>query len=218
MLASAPEGRPRTRPPTTLGAILHGHAQVPDLTFDCNIRARRRRRRRLSGGATQTGRSGSRTGLVCPSPARMAARQPSDPDRPLPRAPKATVTLGWVRTSPTVQIDAAEHRTGSTDHVRRWDHPGTLAAGPRGRPRTPRLQRTSCHPPRARPSPGLTFDCNIRARRRRRRRLSGGATQTGRSGSRTGLVCPSPARMAARQPSDPTDLSPRAAKATVTLE
>ena len=86
MLASAPEGRPRTRPPTTLGAILHGHAQVPDLTFDCNIRARRRRRRRLSGGATQTGRSGSRTGPVCPSPARMAARQSSDPDRPLPRA------------------------------------------------------------------------------------------------------------------------------------
>ena len=131
-----PEGRPRTRPPTTLGAILRGHAQVPDLTFDCNIRARRRRRRRLSGGATQTGRSGSRTGLVCPSPARMAARQPSDPDRPLPRAPKATVTLGWVRTSPTVQIDAAEHRTGSADHMRRWDHPGMLAAGPWGRPRT----------------------------------------------------------------------------------
>ena len=50
------------------------------------MRARRRRRRRLSGGATQTGRSGSKTGLVCPSPARMAARQSSDPDRPLPRA------------------------------------------------------------------------------------------------------------------------------------
>ena len=93
MLASAPEGRPRTRPPTTLGAILHGHAQVPDLTFDCNIRARRRRRRRLSGGATQTGRSGSRTGLVCPSPARMAARQSSDPTDLSPRAAKATVTL-----------------------------------------------------------------------------------------------------------------------------
>ena len=41
MLASAPEGRPRTRPPTTLGAIhTDRHAQVPDLTFDCNIRAR----------------------------------------------------------------------------------------------------------------------------------------------------------------------------------
>ena len=92
MLAS-PEGRPRTRPPTTLGAILHGHAQVPDLTFDCNIRARRRRRRRLSGGATQTGRSSSRTGLVFPSPARMAARQSSDPTDLSPRAAKATVTL-----------------------------------------------------------------------------------------------------------------------------
>ena len=136
MLASAPKGRPRTRPPTTLGAIPHGHAQVPDLTFDCNIRARRRRRRRLSGGATQTGRSGSRTGLVCPSPARMAARQSSDPDRPLPRAPKATVTLGWVRTSPTVHIDTSEHCRGSADHMRRWNHPGTPADGPRGRPRT----------------------------------------------------------------------------------
>ena len=69
------------------------HAQVPDLTFDYNIRARRRRRRRLSGGATQTGRSGSRTGLVCPSPARMAARQSSDPTDLSPRAAKATVTL-----------------------------------------------------------------------------------------------------------------------------
>ena len=39
-------------------------------------------------------------------------------------------------TSPTVQIDAAEHLTGSADHVRRWNHPGTLAAGPWGRPRT----------------------------------------------------------------------------------
>ena len=44
------------RPPSVPSS--HGHAQVPDLTFDCNIRARRRRRRRLSGGATQTGRSG----------------------------------------------------------------------------------------------------------------------------------------------------------------
>ena len=61
-----------------------GTPQVPDVTVDCNVRARRRRRRRLSGGATQTGRSGSRTGLVCPSPARMAARQPSDPDGTLP--------------------------------------------------------------------------------------------------------------------------------------
>ena len=32
-------------------------------------------------------------------------------------------------------------------------------------------------------------------------------SQTGRSGSRTALVCPSPARVATRQPSDPTDLS-----------
>ena len=75
--------RGRVRRPPVL-AILHGHAQVPDLTVDCNVRARRRRRRRLSGGATQTGRSGSRTGLICPSPARMAARQPSDPDGTLP--------------------------------------------------------------------------------------------------------------------------------------
>jgi hypothetical protein len=75
--------RVRVRRPPVL-AILHGHAQVPDLTVDCNVRARRRRRRRLSGGATQTGRSGSRTGLICPSPARMAARQPSDPDGTLP--------------------------------------------------------------------------------------------------------------------------------------
>ena len=75
--------RVRVRRPPVL-AILHGHAQVPDLTVDCNVRARRRRRRRLSGGATQTGRSGSRTGLICPSPARMATRQPSDPDGTLP--------------------------------------------------------------------------------------------------------------------------------------
>ena len=75
--------RGRVRRPPVL-AILHGHAQVPDVTVDCNVRARRRRRRRLSGGATQTGRSGSRTGLICPSPARMAARQPSDPDGTLP--------------------------------------------------------------------------------------------------------------------------------------
>ena len=66
--------RVRARRPPVL-AVLHGHAQVPDVTVDCNVRARRR----LSGGATQTGRSGSRTGLVCPSPARMAARQSSDP-------------------------------------------------------------------------------------------------------------------------------------------
>ena len=65
------------RPPSVPSS--HGHAQVPDLTFDCNIRARRRRRRRLSGGGSQTDWSSSRTGLVCPSPARMAARQPSDP-------------------------------------------------------------------------------------------------------------------------------------------
>ena len=44
-------------------------------------------------------------------------------------------TLGWVRTSPTVKIDASEHRTGSADHMRRWNHRGTLAAGPWGRPR-----------------------------------------------------------------------------------
>ena len=55
-------------------AILRGHAQVPDLTVDCIIRPRRRRRRRLSGVTTQTSWFGSRTGLVCPSPVRMAAR------------------------------------------------------------------------------------------------------------------------------------------------
>ena len=129
-----------------------------------------------------------------------------------PRAPKATVTLGWVRTSPTVQIDAAEHRTGSADHVRRWNHPGTLAAGPRGRPMTrpPTTLGAILHGHAQ--VPDLTFDCNIRARRRRRRRLSGGATQTGRSGSRTGLICPSPARMAARQPSDPDGTLPTGAQ------
>ena len=78
----------------SLPSPARAHAQVPDLTVDCNVRARRRRRRRLSGGATQTGRSGSRTGLVCPSPARMAARQSSDPTDLSPRAAKATVTLG----------------------------------------------------------------------------------------------------------------------------
>ena len=86
------------RPPSVPSS--HGHAQVPDLTFDCNIRARRRRRRRLSGGATQTGRSGSRTGLVCPSPARMAARQSSDPtdlSRGRPRRRLHLGKLGRVR-------------------------------------------------------------------------------------------------------------------------
>ena len=54
-----------------------------------------------------------------------------------PRAPKATVyTFGWVRTGPTVHIDAAEHRTGSANYVRRWDHPGMLADGPGRRPST----------------------------------------------------------------------------------
>ena len=73
------------RPPSV--PSFHGHAQVPDLPVDCNIRSRRRRRRRLSGGATQTGRPGSRTALICPSPARMVARQPSDPtDLSLPGA------------------------------------------------------------------------------------------------------------------------------------
>ena len=74
------------RPPSVPSSARH--AQVPDLTFDYNIRARRRRRRRLSGGATQTGRSGSRTGLVCPSPARMAARQPSNPTDLSPTSPR----------------------------------------------------------------------------------------------------------------------------------
>ena len=88
--------RVRVRRPPVL-AILHGHAQVPDLTVDCNVRARRRRRRRLSGGATQTGWSGSRTGLICPSPARMAARQPSDPDGTLPTGAQRDryTWVGW---------------------------------------------------------------------------------------------------------------------------
>ena len=147
MLASAPEGRPRTRPPTTLGAIPHGHAQVPDLTFDCNIRARRRRRRRLSGGATQTGQYGSRTGLVCPSPARMAARQSSDPTDLSPRAPTATVTLGWARMSPTVQIDESEHWRGHGRQAQRQRRPraqraharrgAVVGAGGEGRLRAP---------------------------------------------------------------------------------
>ena len=92
MLASAPEGRPRTRPQTTLPCHPStAHAQVPDLTFDCIIRARRR----LSGGGSQTGPSGSRTGLVCPYPARMAARHPFDPTDLSPRGrPRQTLHLG----------------------------------------------------------------------------------------------------------------------------
>ena len=76
-----PRGAARGRLDCTVDllAILRGHAQVPDLTVDCIIRPRRRRRRRLSGGGSQTGQSGSRTAQVCPSPARVAARQPSDP-------------------------------------------------------------------------------------------------------------------------------------------
>ena len=191
--------------------------QVPDLTFDYNIRARRRRRRRLSGWATQTGRWGGRTALVCPSPARMAARQPSDSADLSLQAPKATVTLGQARTSPTVQIDAAEHRRGSADHIRRWNHPGTPADGPRGRPRTRQPPPFLAILRGNAPSPDLTVRCYVRPQRRRRRRLSGWATQTGRWGGRTALVCPSPARMAARQPSDSADLSLQAPKATVTL-
>ena len=68
-------------------------------------------------------------------PAWPPANPPTRPTSPL-QTPTATVTLGWVRTSQRVQIDAAEHRTGSADHVRRWNHPGMLAAGPWGRPRT----------------------------------------------------------------------------------
>ena len=111
MLASAPEGRPRTRPPTIQGAFLHGYAQVPDLTFDCNILARRRLRRRLSGGATHTGRWGGRTALVCPSPARMAARQPSDSaDLSLqrPRRPLHSGRLGRVRRYRSMQLSIGE--------------------------------------------------------------------------------------------------------------
>ena len=112
MPASAPGGsRGRVRRPPVL-AILHGHAQVPDVTVDCNVRARRRRRRRLSGGATQTGWSGSRTGLICPSPARMAARQPSDPDGTLPnRRPTRPLhlgRLGRVRRYRSVQLSIIE--------------------------------------------------------------------------------------------------------------
>ena len=140
-------------------------------------------------------------------PAWPPANPPTRPTSPL-QTPTATVTLGWVRTSQRVQIDAAEHRTGSADHMRRWNHPGMLASAPEGRPRT--------HPPTTLGAflrghaqvPDLPVDCNIRPRRRRRRRLSGGGSQTDRSGSRTARVCPSPARMAARQPSDPADLSP----------
>ena len=93
----------------------HRNAQVPDLTFDCNIRARRRRRRRLSGGATQTGRYGSRTGLVCPSPARMAARQSSDPtdlsthlSRGRPRRRLHLGKLGRVRRYRSMQPSIAQ--------------------------------------------------------------------------------------------------------------
>ena len=68
-------------------------------------------------------------------PAWPPANPPTRPTSPL-QTPKATVTLGRVRTSPTVQIDASEHWRGSADYMRRWNHLGMLAAGPWGRPRT----------------------------------------------------------------------------------
>ena len=69
-------------------------------------------------------------------PAWPPANPPTRPTSPrAPRAPTAPVHLG-ARTSPTVQIDESEHWRGSSDHMRRWNHPGMLAAGPRGRPRT----------------------------------------------------------------------------------
>ena len=113
MPASAPGGsRGRVRRPPFL-AISRGHAQVPDLiTFDCILRSQRCRRRRLSGGGSQTGQSGSIPALVCPSPTRMAARQPSDPDGTLPTgAHNATVTLGRlgrVRRYRSVQLSIVE--------------------------------------------------------------------------------------------------------------
>jgi len=78
----------------------------------------------------------------------MQAVQSSDPTDLSPRAPTATATLGWARTSPTVQIDASEHWRGSSDHKRRWNHPGMLASAPEGRPRTrpPTTLGARCHP------------------------------------------------------------------------
>ena len=78
----------------------------------------------------------------------MQAVQSSDPTDLSPRAPTATAKLGWARTSPTVQIDASEHWRGSSDHMRRWNHPGMLASAPeRGRaPEDASTDHPRCHP------------------------------------------------------------------------
>ena len=79
----------------------------------------------------------SRTVLICPFPARVAARQPSNPmDLSLTGCPRRPLHLGRLGQVRRYISDAAEHHTGSADHVRRWNHPGMLAYGPRGRPRT----------------------------------------------------------------------------------
>ena len=89
----------------------------------------------MAGAVRRVGLAVEPPGSAHLRPAWPPANPPTRPTSPLQTA-TATVTLGWVRTSQRVQIDAAEHRTGSADHVRRWNHPGMLAAGPWGRPRT----------------------------------------------------------------------------------
>ena len=144
-----------------------------------------------------------RGGGVVEPPWSVRLRPAWPPDSPptrrtSPYSAKATVTLGQARTSPTVQIDEAEHQRGSADHMRRWNHPGMLAVSPRGRPRTRppppflAILRGNAQ------VPDLTVRSYVRPQRRRRRRLSGGATHTGRWGGITALVCPSPARMRKR--------------------
>ena len=89
----------------------------------------------MAGAVRRVGLAVEPPGSAHLRPAWPPANPPTRPTSPL-QTPTATVTLGWVRTSQRVQIDAAEHRTGSPDHMRLWNHPGMLAAGPWGRPRT----------------------------------------------------------------------------------
>ena len=74
----------------------------------------------MAGAVRRVGLAVEPPGSAHLRPAWPPANPPTRPTSPLQTA-TATVTLGWVRTSKRVQIDAAEHRTGSADHVRRWN-------------------------------------------------------------------------------------------------
>ena len=131
-----PAGPPDNTLTASLGAITSTRTpKVPDLPVDCNIPARRRRRRRLSGGTTQTGQSGSRTALVCPSPAHMAARHPSDPtDLSLQTAHGDGYTwVGEDESYGTDRCSRASYRLSRSCET--VEQPRDAAAGPRGRPR-----------------------------------------------------------------------------------